>query len=91
MEILSYHVEGIEFNSNQMILKINGKKFIFKLADISKRLVNESITEREIYEISPFGYGIYWPLIDEDISIPRLLKTVPVLSQKEKIINAIAV
>jgi len=91
MNIQSYQVEGIEFNSSQMILKLSGKEFIFKLADISKRLVNASIIEKERYEISPSGYGIHWPLIDEDISIPGLLQTVPVLPQREEIINAIAV
>jgi len=25
------------------------------------------------HEISPSGYGIYWPLIDEDLSIDGLL------------------
>jgi hypothetical protein len=91
MNIPSYHVQGIEFNSRQMILKINGKEFTFNLADISKRLVNASIIEKERYEISPSGYGIHWPLIDEDISIPGLLKTVPGLPQKEEVINAMAV
>jgi len=73
MNIPSYHLQGIEFSSNQMVLKIDGKEFTFDLADISKRLANASIIEKERYEISPSGYGIHWPLIDEDLSIPGLI------------------
>ena len=29
--------------------------------------------ERATFEISPSGYGIHWPLLDEDISIDGLL------------------
>jgi len=29
--------------------------------------------ESAAYEISPSGYGIHWPLIDEDLSIDGLL------------------
>jgi hypothetical protein len=36
-------------------------------------LANASETERKKYEISPSGYGIHWPLIDEDLSIDGLL------------------
>jgi hypothetical protein len=37
------------------------------------RLANE--LQRNFYKISPSGYGIHWPLIDEDLSVDALLKT----------------
>jgi len=43
------------------------------LAKISSRLLKASQTERLRFEVSPSGYGIHWPLIDEDLSIDGLL------------------
>jgi hypothetical protein len=36
-------------------------------------LAQASDAELKHFEISPSGYGIHWPLIDEDISIDGLL------------------
>ncbi|RYX81481.1 DUF2442 domain-containing protein, partial [bacterium] len=30
--------------------------------------------EREMYRISSSGYGIHWPLIDEDLSVNGILR-----------------
>lgn len=69
-----YHeIEKVSFVREKLILKVDGKKYSFPLADISKRLANASRAEREKYEISPSGYGIHWPLIDEDLSIDGLI------------------
>ncbi len=69
-----YHkVEKINFVKDNLILKVDGKEYKFRLADISHRLVSASSKEREKYEISASGYGIHWPLIDEDLSIDGLI------------------
>ncbi|MCU0288262.1 MAG: DUF2442 domain-containing protein [Acidobacteria bacterium] len=81
-----YNVQKIEFSKNEMILKIDNHEFTFPLANISKKLVNASPFERNTFEISPSGYGIHWPLIDEDLSIPGLLKMIhpqPFLEQRK--------
>ena len=44
-----------------------------RLSEISLALRKASVEERNMYEISPSGYGIHWPLIDEDLSIDGLL------------------
>ncbi len=41
----------------------------------SERLARASPVERSRAELSPSGYGIHWPLIDEDLAIGRLLRT----------------
>ena len=46
----------------------------FDLNIISKKLLNASDIERMLYKISPSGYGIHWPLIDEDLSIQALIQ-----------------
>jgi hypothetical protein len=68
-----HYVKNLKFQNNQLTIEIDGKKEIFDLSDISKVLLNASDIERMTYEISPSGYGIHWPLIDEDISIDGLL------------------
>ena len=37
------------------------------------RLAKATREELEKFEISPAGYGIHWPLIDEDISIKAFM------------------
>ena len=40
----------------------------------SDRLAYASPVERNRAELSPSGYGIHWPLIDEDLAIGPLLR-----------------
>ncbi len=35
---------------------------------------DQQVLERAMYRISPSGYGIHWPLIDEDLSINGILR-----------------
>jgi hypothetical protein len=44
-----------------------------KLSDVSRKLANATVSEREDFKISPSGYGIHWRLLDEDLSINGLL------------------
>jgi len=68
-----YIVKNVTITSKQIIIEINGVEKKWDLADISKLLLNASDVEKSTFEISPSGYGIYWPLIDEDLSIDGLL------------------
>jgi len=86
-----YNIQELEFRGNRMFITIDRQQYIFNLTDISKRLTNASEIERKRFEISPSGYGIHWPLIDEDLSIPGLLKTAVSLSQKIEERNSMAV
>lgn len=56
-----------------MILEIDNKTHKFDLDKCSLKLLNASKVQRDNYEISPSGYGIHWPMIDEDLSIDGLL------------------
>jgi len=76
MMALHHDVGGVRFAGSQLILEINGKKKTFDLKNISLALLNASDIERETFEISPSGYGIHWPLLDEDMSIYGLLGVV---------------
>ena len=41
----------------------------------SQRLANASWLERSRAELSPSGYGIHWPLVDEDLAVGPLLRS----------------
>lgn len=69
-----YHqVSEPRFKGGEMILTIDGQERRFKLSEISSALKHASERERATYTISPSGYGIHWPLLDEDLSIDGLL------------------
>ncbi|MCH8126486.1 DUF2442 domain-containing protein [candidate division KSB1 bacterium] len=69
-----YHkIEWVQFMNEKLKIRIDGDEHEFELSVISKKLTNASHTERAKYQISPSGYGIHWPLIDEDLSIDGLL------------------
>ena len=40
----------------------------------SERLARASLLERSRAELSPSGYGIHWPLIDEDLAVGPLIR-----------------
>ncbi len=70
-----YHmIKDVVFINGKMVLTIDGKQYEFSLADISTRLAAASSEQRQAFQISPSGYGIYWPLVDEDLSIDGLLQ-----------------
>ncbi len=57
-----------------MYVTVDGKEYVFIVKDISERLYNASPQERETFTIMASGYGINWPLIDEDLSIDGLFE-----------------
>ena len=68
-----HEVKAISFENDCMRLEVDGKQYAFDLRSVSPRLLAASTEERTRYEISPSGYGIHWPLIDEDLSIDGLV------------------
>ncbi len=80
----SHDISNIRFEGNFLLLKIDGKENRFELKQISPALERASARERNTYEISPAGYGIHWPLLDEDISIDGLLGIVHTPEWKRK-------
>jgi|LakMenEpi03Aug12_release.lakeMendotaPanAssembly.Ray.scaffolds.fasta_scaffold3091839_1 hypothetical protein len=66
-------LQHIVFKSDKMHILTNKEEYVFDLNRVSKKLLNASDIERMLYKISPSGYGIHWPLIDEDLSFSALL------------------
>jgi hypothetical protein len=72
--IATNKVDEITFDKNFMYLHANGKPFKIEIASVSSKLEAADVIQRNFYKISPSGYGIHWPLIDEDLSVDLLLK-----------------
>jgi hypothetical protein len=68
-----HNVQKIQFIDNTMFLHVDGKKFEINIADWSERLAKATQEQREKFDISPSGYGIHWPDLDEDLSIDGLI------------------
>jgi hypothetical protein len=76
MEILDIpKISSASFNGDIFIIIADGKKYTWDVKEISNRLSNASETDRNNFIISPSGYGIHWPTINEDISLNGLLNS----------------
>jgi len=80
-----YHdIKNLHFSGEFMILTVDGEEKRVNIKDISPVLDRASEKEKITFEISPSGYGIHWPLIDEDIAIDGLLGIVHTKKSKRK-------
>jgi hypothetical protein len=71
-----HQIDSLSFEKEFLLISIDGQLFKINISDISAKLTNASQIERQKYEITPSGYGIHWPLIDEDLSVNGLLKSI---------------
>ena len=74
-----YHdVGNVRFEKHYLLLKVDGKDFRIDLRQYSKKLVAADERAKMTFEISPSGYGIHWPDLDEDLSIDGMIRTTKV-------------
>lgn len=69
-----HQVESVNFRENILLLRVDGQTLELPLETVSDRLLNAEAWQRQLYEISPSGYGIHWPVLDEDLSVDGLLR-----------------
>jgi hypothetical protein len=79
-----HDIGNIQFDGDFVELTIDGSEKRFELKKISPLLHKATEMERNTLEVSPSGYGIHWPLLDEDISIDALLGIANAPSGKRK-------
>ncbi len=66
------HIQQIEFEGDFLVITFNRQCTSYALHEISPKLLYASEKERNTFQISPSGLGIYWPLIDEDLLFSNL-------------------
>ena len=69
----AHDVQQVCFSGTILRMRVDGREYQIDSAAVSARLRNATPAEREHFEISPAGYGIHWPDIDEDLSIDGLI------------------
>ena len=65
---------AIETSPEGLGLLVGNRKVWIPWEKCSKRLAAATNQERLKAELSPGGYGIHWPLIDEDLSVNGILR-----------------
>ena len=81
----THTVTDIYFETDDFVITIDGTCRRFPLDKISSVLKNASQTDRNCFDVSPSGYGIHWPGLDEDLSIDGLLGIVHERHHKRQI------
>jgi hypothetical protein len=72
--IATHKIEELTFEKNTLLLRVDGKLYRIPIDLASSKLANANDIERNLFKVSPSGYGVHWALIDEDLSIDFLLK-----------------
>jgi hypothetical protein len=69
----AHKIENVCLAGALLSLRVDGKEYRIDITRQSERLARATRRQRERFELSPTGYGIHWPDIDEDLSIDGLI------------------
>ena len=69
-----YEVQSIRADATYLHFKIDDRAYRIRWVDCSDKLAKASLVEKKQMKVSPSGYGIHWPLLDEDLAIKPLLE-----------------
>jgi hypothetical protein len=70
---VAHDVRGVSVAGCRMQIQVDGVIYHIDLAKESQRLARATQEQREKVEVSPAGYGLHWPDVDEDLSIDGLI------------------
>ena len=66
-------ITDLRVRDGVLAVSIDGQPHRFELAKFSKRLADGTAIEQAAIRVSPAGYGLHWPLLDEDLTIDGLM------------------
>ncbi len=72
--VLTENINKLRFDKDFIFLEFAEKTIKIPLEKASQKLQLATNLERNFFKISPSGYGIHWPLINEDLSVEGLVK-----------------
>lgn len=72
--VRAHDVKSVSWLGATLILRVDGGRYQVDITRHSRRLADASPQQRERFEVSPSGYGLRWPDLDEDLSVPALLR-----------------
>lgn len=77
-----HNVQAVQADNKYLSLIVDGVAYRVRWEDCSPKLKRASLTQRQHWVVSPSGYGIHWPAIDEDLAITPLLKLAEITSSQ---------
>ena len=72
---VKHKITSVNFENDFLLIITDEKTYKLKLAELSEKLLKATEEERSFYKISPSGYGIHWPMLDEDISLQGIVNS----------------
>jgi hypothetical protein len=69
-----HEIENLHTDEKYLYLTVDHQSYRIRWADCSRRLLRATKEQRETMVVAPSGYGLHWPLVDEDLAITPLLK-----------------
>jgi hypothetical protein len=69
----AHEVGEISFRGTTMSLRVDGRHYEVDISSLSERLASATLAQRQNFVVSPSGYGIHWPDLDEDLSVDGLI------------------
>ena len=69
-----HDVTLVKAEDEALLLVVAGQAYRITWTDCSSCLAQANKTERALIEVSPSGYGLHWPLLDEDLAVTPLLE-----------------
>ena len=73
MDRKKHDVQTAWTDNTYLYVIVDGTIHRIRWTDCSRRLLEADDVQRARFEISPSGYGIHWPELDEDLAIASLL------------------
>ena len=67
---------SIEATDHELLIRLADREVRIPWQRCSPKLAAAGAEERRRAELSPGGYGIHWPMLDEDLSIGGLVSRV---------------
>lgn len=74
---VSERVESVDITDARITFVLTDGRTVSVPLSWSWRLEEATPAERQNYEISPSGYGVHWPDVDEDLSARGMLRGTP--------------
>ena len=75
----------ISFDKKYMYFEFEGINYRIQTDKVSLKLSKADDGIKMGFKISPSGYGIHWPLIDEDLSFSGLIKIADIINVKSEL------
>lgn len=69
-----HNVQNAQADEKYLYLVVDGQSYRIQWDNCSPTLAHADVAQRSRMVISPSGYGIHWPEIDEDLALTPLLQ-----------------